>query len=48
AVKEKVDADYQSGLQAQLNATPTFYLNGKFIQPQSADEFETLIKNAIK
>ncbi|MBX4211626.1 MAG: DsbA family protein, partial [Candidatus Yanofskybacteria bacterium] len=46
AVKEKVDADYQSGLQAQLNATPTFYLNGKFIQPQSADEFETLIKNA--
>lgn len=45
-VRGKVEADYQSGLKAGVNSTPTFYLAGKKIQPQSYEEFVTLIKRA--
>ena len=46
-VKNKVDADYQSGLKAGVNATPTFILNGKRIQPRSYDEFKQLIEQEL-
>lgn len=47
AVKDKVQADYESGQKAQIQGTPTFFVNGKSIQnPLSYDEFRSiLIKN---
>lgn len=48
AVKNRVDNDYQSGIRAGVNATPTFFLNGKQIKPINYDEFRNLIEQAIK
>lgn len=46
AIKDEVENDYDSGKTNNINSTPTFYLNGKKIQPRSYEEFETLIKEA--
>ncbi|MDP3901660.1 MAG: thioredoxin domain-containing protein [bacterium] len=46
AIKIKVEQDYQSGLMARVNSTPTFFLNGKQVQPRSFDEFVNLIEQA--
>lgn len=47
ALKAKVQADYESGLRAEVNGTPTFFLNGKKIEnPQSYAGFRTLIEAA--
>lgn len=46
-IKNKVDADSQSGLKAGVNATPTFILNGKRIQPRGYDEFKQLIEQEL-
>ena len=47
-VKEKVENDYQSGIQSGVNATPTFFLNGQKIQnPRSYDEFRNIIEQAV-
>lgn len=45
-VKDQVEADYQSGLDARLDSTPSFFLNGaKLTQnPQGYDAFATLIE----
>jgi protein-disulfide isomerase len=32
-VKDKVESDYQSGIQAAVMATPTFYYNGVYVKP---------------
>lgn len=46
-LKQKVEADYQSGIKAGVNHTPTFFLNGKEIQnPRSYEEFKQIISNA--
>lgn len=45
-VRGKVEADYQSGLKAGVNSTPTFFLNEKKVQPQSYEAFANLIKQA--
>ena len=42
SVKDKVSADLLSGQQAQVNATPTFYLNGKKLGP--INSFEDFLK----
>ena len=48
AVKDKVEADYQSGVQSQVDSTPTFFLNGQKIQnPKSLDEFKSVIDQAL-
>jgi len=47
-IKGKVESDIRSGQQAKITGTPTFFLNGKSIQPQSVEEFDSLIKNAIQ
>lgn len=48
-VKDKVDNDYQSGVRAEVNYTPTFFLNGQRISnPRSYKEFQKLINQAIK
>ncbi|MBI4004917.1 DsbA family protein [Candidatus Roizmanbacteria bacterium] len=42
-VKQKVNADYQSGIAAGVNATPTFFLNGQKVTSRSFDEFKQLL-----
>ncbi len=45
-VKEKVDADRDSGVAASVQGTPTFFLNGKKINnPRSFEEFRKLIES---
>lgn len=47
-VRDKINADYQGGLQLKVNATPTFFLNGKKLQnPRDYKEFKSLIQTAI-
>lgn len=46
-VKDKVEADYQSGIKAGVNHTPTFFMNGKEIQnPRSYEDFKKIINDA--
>jgi len=46
-VKDKVENDYLSGIRSNVNATPTFFLNGKkILNPRSYDEFKTIINQA--
>ena len=43
-VKEKVFQDYQTGLQHQVDGTPSFFLNGKRIQnPAGYEAFRKII-----
>lgn len=42
----KIDADLKSGLKAGVNSTPSFFLNGKKIAPQTYDQFKTLLDQA--
>lgn len=47
-VKEKVDADYNSGVRSKVNSTPTFFLNGEKIQnPKGYDEFKDIINDVL-
>lgn len=42
--KNKVESDYQSGIRASVNSTPTFFLNGQKIQnPRSYEEFKNTV-----
>ena len=47
-VKDKVNDDYQSGLNADINYTPAFFLNGKKITPKNYEDFRKIIGEAIK
>lgn len=48
-VKEKVDNDYKGGVKARVNATPSFFLNGKIINtPRNYNEFKQLIQQAAR
>ncbi|MDO8495729.1 MAG: DsbA family protein [bacterium] len=42
-VKDKVERDYYGGLRAGVDGTPTFFLNGEKILPQSYQEFVELV-----
>jgi len=43
-VKEKVKADYKSGIDSRVNGTPTFFLNGKKLaNPKNYGEFRNFI-----
>lgn len=47
--KDKVEADYQSGLSLGVNATPTFFLNDQKIQnPKTYEEFKIKIEEVFK
>jgi len=49
AVKNVVNADLASATSENLQGTPSFYLNGKYIQnPPNYDAFKTLIDNALQ
>ena len=46
-LEQKIEADYQSGVKAGVNHTPTFFLNGKEIQNfRSYDEFKVIVSEA--
>lgn len=48
-VKAKVEKDYQGGLAAKVNSTPTFFLNGKKLQnPRSYEEFKKILEAEIQ
>lgn len=47
-IKEKVDADLSSGQEAQVNSTPSFFLNGeKLDNPQNFEAFKKIIEETI-
>ncbi len=49
AAKKFVDTQYQTALNMGLQGTPSFFLNGKFIDnPQGYQPFKTLIDNTLK
>lgn len=44
----EVDQDYEGGLKSEVNATPTFFLNGEKIpNPRNYDEFRDLLEKAV-
>jgi protein-disulfide isomerase len=48
-VKNKVFQDYQSAILYQLNATPSFFLNGKKIQPpRTLEEFKLILEQELR
>lgn len=48
-IKKKIQSDYSDGTLIKLNATPTFYLNGKKIEtlPSSYDGLKKLVSDAL-
>ncbi len=47
-IKNKVESDYQSGLELNVNSTPSFFLNGvKMQNPRSYEEFRSIIQQFI-
>lgn len=47
-VASEVENDFQSGLKSGVNATPTFFINGKKIQnPRTFEEFKSIIEKEI-
>lgn len=50
-VKEKVQNDYLSGVQSQVNSTPTFFVNGSKVNLnsiRSADDFKNMLLSLKK
>lgn len=48
AGRDHAKADFQGGLRANVNATPTFFLNGKKLEnPRSYDAFKAILDEAI-
>ncbi|MFW5703492.1 MAG: DsbA family protein [Patescibacteria group bacterium] len=46
AVTQKVQQDQQSGLEATVSGTPTFFLNGQRLNPATTDEFRQILIEA--
>ncbi len=46
-VRNRVKADYSGGLGMGLNSTPTFFLNGKRVQPRNYEEFRSIIQQSL-
>jgi protein-disulfide isomerase len=46
AVKDKIEKQFQSGLQFGVDSTPTFFLNNTRLSPQSYAEFQDLVRTA--
>lgn len=48
ASKDRIERDYQNGVQAGVEGTPTFFVNGaKIDNPRSYDEFQKLIDAVV-
>ncbi len=48
AIKDAVEYDIQTGVRANVQATPTFYLNGKKLNLQSYEDLEQIVSEALK
>lgn len=47
-IKNKVESDFQKGLESKVNSTPSFFLNDVKIQnPRSYEEFKSIIQQFI-
>ncbi len=47
-IKNKVESDLKSGQQAGLIGTPSFFINGRFIEtPKTYPEFRSIIQNSL-
>lgn len=47
STKDRINLDYKGGAKAGINATPTFFINGKKINnPANADELKKLLNDA--
>ena len=47
-IKAKIENDYQSGVKAGVNSTPSFFLNGKKMDnPRNYDEFKNAIEQTL-
>lgn len=47
-VKDRVERDYRNGIKFQVNATPTFYLDGKKIDSvRSFEEFREILEKTV-
>lgn len=47
ATMERVNADKSDGVALDVQGTPTFFLEGRLIQPASIEEFRSLVEAAI-
>lgn len=47
ATMERVNADKADGMALNVEGTPTFFLEGRKIQPATVEEFRSLIETAI-
>ncbi|MBG6223972.1 protein-disulfide isomerase [Arthrobacter sp. CAN_A2] len=47
ATMERVNADKKDGMALEVEGTPTFFLDGRKIQPATVEEFRSLIETAI-
>lgn len=45
--KARIDADLAQGEQSGVRSTPTFWLNGRPLQPSSAEDLERAIADAV-
>ena len=45
--KARIDADLVQGEQPGVKGTPTFWLNGRLLQPNSAEDLERAIADAV-
>lgn len=48
AIKAKIEADIAEGNRLGVNATPTFFLNGRKVNLQSFDDLNTLVAQELK
>ncbi|KNX35884.1 DsbA family protein [Luteipulveratus halotolerans] len=46
--KQRVERDRQDGLELGVEGTPTFFLNGKLLQPSSLEDFRASVDDAVK
>ncbi|MGO0577685.1 DsbA family protein [Ornithinimicrobium panacihumi] len=47
ATAQRVARDYQDGIDVGVQGTPTFFLDGELLQPESVEDFETAIEAAL-
>ena len=47
ATQARVEQDQQDGISLGVQGTPTFFLDGELIQPESAEDFQAQIDAAV-
>lgn len=47
ATLERIEQDYQDGIALGVQGTPTFFLDGKLLQPESVADFQAAIEAAL-